>query len=164
VLGSVLLMCMAQSCTTSVKVSVTASHTDGVPTFSVKRRGGTGLGYLKIWNTDTKSPVWGVALNHFPGGTIAYGKVPTDFKILSGETSYAIQEFPPGKEKPAPLPANSRFCLSIVYEYDGFLAPGSFRPVYFLFVTDEHGRIVNIDPVARIESEPPTSAWRSSTR
>jgi hypothetical protein len=161
-LGATLLLCLAAGCVNSVKLTVEAANQDGVPTFNVKRRGGNGLLYLKIWNADTRRPLWGVSLNYFPGGVVTYGKVPKSFRIFNGETRNAVQEFPVESEEPVPLSINSRFYLSFVYQYDRIYAPSTGR-AYFTFVTDHQGRISKIVPVERLtESEPPMSDWKGA--
>lgn len=109
-----LLLFLVQGCNRAKEVSIEVVNSSPVPTFNLKKTGGTGFGYLMIWNTDTKERIWEVALNNFPDGVIIYGRTPKQFTTFNGVMQNAVQIFPVEKMQPIPLPTKTSFYLKLV--------------------------------------------------
>jgi len=148
---ALLLAVVSAGCSPSPRLSLNARQEDGSTTFEFSTRGINGLLGLRVWKADTKELLWDVNLSYYRGPRLRYGDLPRDFETFNGQKDSATQAFPAKREKPRPLPANSKLYVSVDCQYDSFMAASS-QTFLFSITTDTNGRVL---AASRVDSLSP---------
>lgn len=118
-----------------------------------QRHNAYGLMQLIIWEKDSRSILWYVNLNYYPGGIIKYGEVPKEFTTFNGVKNFATQKYPKNNKLPEQIPFGKEIYVYINYMHDKFFILSTSVKVYS-FVWKDDGTIQNMGEV----SMPPPGA------